>query len=117
MATPCFGWVLQARRSATTPDLALLVTKRVPVERNRKSCCVPVDIDNADRAPSGAIKLEETVTDDCYSGCSLDSSDPEKIEALPSFTIKFIPGQTNSVVMIGDSGIGMIKDVLVKILG
>ena len=33
---------------------------------NRKSCAVPVAIDNADHVPSSAIKFEETVTYDYH---------------------------------------------------
>jgi len=44
-------------------------------------------------------------------------TDPEKIEAQPSFHIKIIPDKTNSTLTIEDSGIGMTKEDLVNNLG
>ena len=41
---------------------------------NRKSCGVPVAIDNADHASSSAIESEETVLCECHSGNCLDGT-------------------------------------------
>ena len=41
---------------------------------NRKSCGVPVVIDNADHASSGVIKFEEGVLCECHFGHSLDGT-------------------------------------------
>merc|ERR1711941_172614 len=44
-------------------------------------------------------------------------TDPDKIEAQPSFFIKIVPDKTNSTLTIEDSGIGMTKNELVNNLG
>merc|ERR1712088_164517 len=44
-------------------------------------------------------------------------TDPDKIEAQPSFFIKIIPDKTNSTITIEDSGIGMTKNELINNLG
>ena len=40
----------------------------------KKSCGVPVAIDDADHAPTSAMKFEETITYECHSGYSLDGT-------------------------------------------